>query len=381
VRRIIGAVLSGLLVLGMITVGASQLLNGDGGAKSAVPGSTRGPSFASDASTPSRLTSVRGVVGSEKKAFFADPEVKSVFAAAGLSVEVDTAGSREIATTTDLKNYDFAFPSSAPAAEKIKREKETLGTYSPFYSPIAIASFQPIVDVLQSAGVAEKTPTGYWSFDISAYLGLVAKGTRWDQIPGNSAYPTSKAVLLTTTDVRRSNSAAMYLAMASYVANDNRIVSSQREASAVLPAMGKLFLGQGYSESSTEAPFEDYLALGSGKTPMLLTYESLFLDRQMRNDGSITKEMVLLYPTPDVLSKHTALALSKDGDTTGQLLTENADLQRLAAKYGFRTTNPGTFRDVLAESGVASPPDLVEVVEPPRYELLESMIATLEKQY
>jgi von Willebrand factor type A domain len=41
----------------------------------------------------------------------------------------------------------------------------------------------------------------------------------------------------------------------------------------VLPMLRRLFLGQVFSESSTEAPFEDYLALGQGKTPMLLTYE------------------------------------------------------------------------------------------------------------
>jgi hypothetical protein len=86
--------------------------------------------------------------------------VERIFAQHGLAVEVDTAGSREIATLTDLKSYDFASPSSAPAAEKIKREHETLGVYSPFYSPIAIASFQPIVDLLQRAGVAKKTPAG-----------------------------------------------------------------------------------------------------------------------------------------------------------------------------------------------------------------------------
>jgi hypothetical protein len=61
---------------------------------------------------------------------FADPEVKHVFAASGLVVEVDNAGSREIATSTYLDDYDFAFPSSAPAAGKIKRERETLGVYS-----------------------------------------------------------------------------------------------------------------------------------------------------------------------------------------------------------------------------------------------------------
>jgi len=40
------------------------------------------------------VKTVRGVVGSEKKAFFSDPEVKRIFALSGLSVEVDTAGSR-----------------------------------------------------------------------------------------------------------------------------------------------------------------------------------------------------------------------------------------------------------------------------------------------
>ena len=376
-RRIIGAVLIGLLLMGMAALGAWRLSGRGGGAVLSRDASPVGQT----ASTPTNLKTVRGVVGSEKKAFFSDPEVKRIFALNGLSVEVDSAGSREIATSTDLKAYDFASPSSAPAAEKIKREHKTLGAYSPFYSPIAIASFQPIVDLLEKAGVAKKAPAGYWSFDVNAYLKIVNKRTRWDELPGNTAYPASKAVLVTTTDVRRSNSAAMYLAMASYAANGNRVVSTKDEVAAVLPAMERLFLGQGFSESSTEYPFEDYLALGKGKTPLLLTYESLFLDRQMRNDGSITSDMVLLYPTPDVLSKHAMLALTKNGDTVGELVSENPDLQRLAADYGFRTTNPATFREVLSRSGVAMPPELVNVVEPPRYELLESMIVALEKQY
>jgi hypothetical protein len=286
------------------------------------------------ASSPAKLAAVRAVVGSEKKAFFADPDVKAIFARSGISVEVDTAGSREIATSTDLKAYDLAFPSSAPAAERIKRKTETLGVYSPFYSPMAIVSFQPIVDLLDRVGVAKKAPAGYWTFDVNAYLKLVAKGTRWDQIPGNTSYPATKTILVTTTDVRRSNSAAMYLAMASYAANGNRIVSSHNETSAVLPAMRRLFLGQGFTESSTEAPFEDYLALGEGKTPILLTYESLFLDRQLRKDGSISKDMVLMYPTPDVLSKHTVLALTKQGAKVGELLSQDPDLQKTSPSSG-----------------------------------------------
>jgi len=372
VRRIIGVILSALLILGMLGVGAWQLLGGNRPSR---------PSAVQSVGVPADLTTVRAVVGSEKKAFLTDPEVKAIFARSGISVEVDTAGSREIATSTDLKSYDIAFPSSAPAAERIKRKHKTFGEYAPFYSPIAVASFQPIVDLLQRVGVAKKTPQGFWSFDVNAYLKLVAKGTRWDQIPGNTTYSATKSILVTTTDVRRSNSAAMYLAMASYAANGNRIVSSRSEGEAVLPAMGRLFLGQGFSESSTEAPFEDYLALGMGKTPLLLTYESLFLDRQMRKDGSITNDMVLMYPTPDVLSKHTILAMTKQGAKVGELLSEDPDLQSLAAQYGFRTTNPTTFRDTLTKAEVPPPPELMNIVEPPSYEVLESMIVALEKKY
>jgi hypothetical protein len=68
VRRIIGAALSAVLVVGMVAVGAWQLLTRNSGSLvgSAAP-------IGADASIPSNLTTVRDVVGSEKKAFLADP--------------------------------------------------------------------------------------------------------------------------------------------------------------------------------------------------------------------------------------------------------------------------------------------------------------------
>jgi len=61
------------------------------------------------------VTMVNGVIGSEKKPFFLDPQVKKPFAKHGYDVEVVTVGSRQIATTVDLSKVDFVFPSSAPA--------------------------------------------------------------------------------------------------------------------------------------------------------------------------------------------------------------------------------------------------------------------------
>jgi hypothetical protein len=211
-------------------------------------------------------------------------------------------------------------------------------------------------------------------------LSLVARNARWSDLPNNSAYPITRSILITSTDVRKSNSAAMYLAIASYVANGNNIVQDAGQAAAVLPKVQPLFLRQGYTESSSEAPFEDYLSIGIGKTPLVMIYEAQFVARAAANDGSISKDMVLMYPTPTVFSKHTLVPLTPAGDRAGRLLMSDPDLQRLAIKYGFRTTDTTAFNKFVTSHKVVLPPTLYNVIEPPTYEILESMISAIEQQ-
>ena len=364
----IGVALSSLLVASLIAVGASQAVS-------------RGIAAEPSANLAADPITISGIVGTEKGPFFADPQVKQRLAAFGLTVNVDTAGSRQMAANKNLKDYDFAFPSSAPVADKIIRADKPISTNAPFYSPIAIATFQPIVEVLRSMNVTRPNIAGYQSFDVAAYLKLASKGTRWDQLPGNASYPAKKAVLVSTNDVRSSNAAAMYLAIGSYVANGNKPVSNQAEINKVMPAIGQLFLGQGYSESWSESSFEDYLALGIGKSPMLLTYESQFLEYQLRKDGSLKPDMVLMYPVPEVQSKHVVVNLTPGGVRLGDALQNDPELQRLAAKHGFRTVNPSVFAEMTAGSGRTPPAQLSQVIDPPRYEILESMINRLAKLY
>ena len=75
---------------------------------------------------------------------------------------------------------------------------------------MAIATWKPIVDLLTAAGVVNQR-NGYLGFDVAKYMDLVKNDTRWSQLPNNTAYPVNKSILVTTTDVRTSNSAAMYL--------------------------------------------------------------------------------------------------------------------------------------------------------------------------
>ncbi|CAN5212909.1 hypothetical protein BH11ACT3_BH11ACT3_09260 [soil metagenome] len=372
-KRVIGLVLAVILVIGVVLLIFLPRLTGG----------TTGPN-GTGTTAPGDLTVVNGVIGSEKKPFFNDPEVRAIFAESGLDVEVVTAGSRQIATSVDLTDLDFVFPSSAPAAEKIKRETGVSTVYAPFYSPMAIATFTPIVTLLQNAGIASQDAAGTWHLDVKAYLAAVATGTRWNELPGApDLYNSSRSMLISSTDIRQSNSAAMYLSIASYVANGDNVVSSTDAQNAVIDQMASLFLEQGFSASSSEAPFEDYLSQGIGSKPMVMVYEAQFLGRQMNAEtaGSITDDMVLMYPSPTVLSKHTVVPLTDAGDEVGRLLTEDPRLAQLAARYGFRPADPAVFTSTLADNGIEAPASPVDVIEPPSYETLEAMISEISTRY
>jgi hypothetical protein len=333
------------------------------------------------ADDPPPLTTVRGVIGSEKQPFFHDPAVVAAFARHGLEVQVDLAGSREIATRVDLDRYDFAFPAGIPAAERIRRERKLTAFYQPFYTPMAVGTFKPIAQLLARAGVASPLAGGYWRFDMRRYLDLVAKETRWSELPGNRAYPARKSLLIASTDIRTSNSAAMYLAVAAYVRNGDRVVENAAQGDDVVDAVAPLFLRQGFSEYSTEGPFEDYISIGVGKTPLVMIYEAQFLARAAAQDGSIGADRVLMYPEPTVLTKHTLVPLAPAGDRVGRLLTSDPELQRLAVTHGFRTADAATMARHLADRKVATPPDLITIVEPPTYEALEHLITRIQERY
>ena len=357
-RRAISLVLAGVLIIAIVAAVIAS--RSGGGAKT------------------SHLRVVHGVIGSEKQPYFDDPRVKAAFNKAGFDVQVDTAGSRAIATTVDLSKYDFAFPAGTPAALKIQKERKISTTYVPFFTPMAVASFKSIASLLASAGVAHKTANG-WSLDMKAFMSLTNKNARWTDLKNNQSYPVSKSILITSTDIATSNSAAMYAAIASYVANSDNVVAAPSQVQSVIGSVEPLFTRQGFAESSSEAPFDDYLSIGVGKTPLVMIYESQFVDRAAAHDGSIRPDMVLLYPDPDILSKHTLVPLTSTGDEIGRLLSNDPDLQRLAIEHGFRTSNRQQFIDFVTKKKVEVAPDVLNIIEPPTYETLEAMIVEISR--
>ncbi len=202
-NRMVGVGLSSLLVLGLAVFGTSQALDLRPGRAALPPEGAQVPN----------VVNINALVGAEKRNYFSDPRVEQRLAELGFAVDVETAASRDMATSRDLKPYDLVFPSSAPVAEKIVRATKPQGVTSPFYSPIAVATFQPIVDALRPSGVSRANVNAYQSLEIDRYLELVRNNTRWDQLPQNNTYRARKAVLVSTSDVRSSGAASMYVAI------------------------------------------------------------------------------------------------------------------------------------------------------------------------
>jgi hypothetical protein len=191
----------------------------------------------------------------------------------------------------------------------------------------------------------------------------------------------NKSILIASTDIRKSNSAAMYLALASFVANQNNVVQDGVTIQKVIPLMADLFLKQGYTEYSSEAPFEDYLVMGMGKAPMVMIYEAQFISQAVNGNGGISNDMVLMYPEPTIYSKHILVALSENGARLGELLQNDPELQRLEVEFGFRNGNTAYFQEIKSSHNLSLPNTLVNVIEPPSYEILEQMITLIEQKY
>jgi len=199
------------------------------------------------------------------------------------------------------------------------------------------------------------------------------KGTRWKDLPGNTAYAVGKSVLISSTDVRKSNSGGMYLALAAYLANGNNVVDNDADADKVAAGMVGLFSRQGFQESSSAGPFEDYTAMGIGKTPLVMIYEQQFLE-YILSHAKPNPEMVLLYPVPTILSKHTLVALSDNGARFAQTMISNPKISSIAQRYGFRTQDSSELFAAVEAKKFVVPHTVVDVIDPPSYDILEKLI-------
>lgn len=328
----------------------------------------------------SAVVTVRGLIGSEKQAYLTDPAVLDELRKNGINLRIETAGSRDMATRSDLKSYDFAFPAGAPAGQRLKQLVGAKEVYTPFFTPMTVASWKPIAQILIANGIVRREGAQYYIVDMQRLLAAETSGKRWHQFASAGAYDVNKSVLVSTTDPRKSNSGIMYAALVSYVLNGNQVVDDRATIAKIQPQINGLFLRQGYQESSSAGPFEDYVQIGMGKAPLVMIYESQFIEYELANPKD-RGDKVLLYPKPTLYTKHTFVPVDDRGVKLGQLLATDPVLQHLAVAHGFRIQDIAYTREFWKSHGISVPDQLIDVVDPPSYEFLETIITGVERAF
>lgn len=208
---------------------------------------------------------------------------------------------------------------------------------------------------------------------------LAASGKRWRDIAPN--FPSPLNVQISSTDIRSSNSAAMYLSVAAWVANGSNVPTTDQEVTRVVNKVSPLFTHQGFTGGSSSGPFAEYLTQGMGSRPMVLIYEAQFIGQQISAPNTVGSNMKLMYLDPTISSQHTLLAHSDGGNKLGEALAHDEQLQKLAAKHGFRPNTPGVFKAELNSHGVAEPSAFLATINPPDFDRLEQLIEGVSAQY
>jgi hypothetical protein len=192
---------------------------------------------------------LKGLIALDVEPFFADPRVRRILAEKRLPVAVTRVGSRDMASQVQPgAGLDFLFPSGVVAANQIadaaRKAKIPVAQSSPFYTPMVIASWQPIAKILVANGMAKAIGDRTYGVDIAKLTETMLARKRWKDLAGAQDYDVSRGVLVSTTDVRRSNSAAMYLALTSW-AKHGDVVTDRATAEPLARQLAELFKRQG----------------------------------------------------------------------------------------------------------------------------------------
>jgi len=325
---------------------------------------------------------LRGLIAVDVEAFFKDERVTKVLGGAKLPVQVARVGSRDMAAKIGAADQpDFFIASGVVAANMIadaaRKAGKTATQTSPFHTPLVIASWEPVAKILAANGMAKSIAPKVFSVDMEKLTQAMLAKQRWRDLKGSGDYPVSRSVLVSTTDIRRSNSAAMYLALTSAALNGD-VVADRAAAQKYATQLAELFKRQGFQENYVNGAFDDYLAIGMGKTPLTFIYEAQMLAQAQK--GGVRPEMVLMYPQPTIVNKWVLVALNERGKQLAELLATNKALQAVALEQGFRTGDTAAFADAAQKAGLAVDVKLNQVIDPPGFDLMFEMIDIVSRE-
>lgn len=325
---------------------------------------------------------LKGLIAVDVETFFKDERVSKVLAGAKLPVQVARVGSRDMAAKIGAADQpDFFIASGVVAANMIadaaRKAGKTATQTSPFHTPLVVASWEPVAKILAANGMAKAQAPKVYSLDMEKLTQAMLAKQRWRDLKGSGDYAVSRSVLVSTTDIRRSNSAAMYLALTSAALNGD-VVADRTAAQKYAGQLAELFKRQGFQENYVNGAFDDYLSIGMGKTPLTFIYEAQMVAQALK--GGVRPEMVLMYPQPTIVNKWVLVALNERGKQLAELLATNKTLQAVALEQGFRTGDTAAFADAAKTAGLAVDVKLNQVIDPPGFDLMFEMIDIVSRE-
>ena len=331
-----------------------------------------------------QVQELSGLIAVDVEPYFQDPRVQKLLADNGFKLNLTRVGSRDMAARlVPGQTPDFFYASGVVAANQIsdaaKKANVATTLYSPIYTPMVIASWAPIAQILATNGMAKEVSAGVWSVDLQKLTQTMLDKKRWKDLKGSQAYDVGKSVLVSTTDVRKSNSAAMYLALTSFAVNGGDVVTDRDTAQKTARTVAGLFKRQGYQENYVNGNFDDYVSIGIGKTPMAWIYENQIVNYAMARKG-LGPGMVLLYPQPTLFNKVVFVASSERAKKLGELLSAQPELQRLAVDFGFRIADSAHFVQSTKAAGLAVEERITQVIDPPSFEIMAEMIDVISRE-
>ncbi len=325
---------------------------------------------------------LRGLITVEMEPIFKDERVTRALAQARLPVQVARVGSRDMAARIGGPDQpDFFIASGVVAANMIadaaRKAGKTATQSSPFHTPLVVASWEPVARILAANGMARPLAPRVYGLDMEKLTQAMLAKQRWRDLKASGDYAVSRSVLVSTTDIRRSNSAAMYLALTSAALNGD-VVADRASAQKHAAQLAELFKRQGFQENYVNGAFDDYLAIGMGKTPLTFIYESQMLAQAQK--GGIKPEMVLMYPQPTIVNKLVLVTLSERAKRLAELLVADKTLQAVALEQGFRTGDAAAFAATAEKAGLAVDQRLNQVIDPPGFDLMFEMIDIVSRE-
>lgn len=329
------------------------------------------------------VVELKGLIALDVEGYFKDPRVTRALLAKKVPVSVLRIGSRDMAAKVAADSTpDFFFSSGVVAANQIveaARKANLSATQSaPFHTPLVIASWEPIAKILAANGITRPLSPKVYGLDMGKLTQTMLAKTKWKELKGSAGYDVSRSVLVSTTDLRRSNSGALYLALTSHALTGD-IVTDRTTAQAAAHRLAELFKRQGYQENYVDGNFDDYVAIGIGKTPMAFIYENQLVRYALTKKG-VAQDMVLLYPQPTIVNKVVFVAMNERAKALADVLGNDAELQGIAVEYGFRIADSERFVAAIKPTGLAVEARITQVVDPPSFEIMAEMIDVVARE-